>query len=331
MNENFAKEFVTKLNGKLGTNEMKIVLDELQIFTEEYDIGKKSTEIVLCDEYIPQCYKVYMVSKKIEGLSEESLKQYQFHLNDFFKAVRKPVTEITTNDIRIYLYNVQARTNISNRSLDNKRLIINGFFEWCCNEGYLTNNPCKIIKRIKCEIKERKPLTAVELELVRLACRNYREQALIEMFYSTGCRVGEMVRLNRDDVNFAAGEVYLFGKGNKRRTSYLNAKAEVMLKKYLFSRTDKNPALFVIQREPYTRITKSGLEYIVREIGKRSEINRRLYPHLIRHTTATNALNRGMDVAELKELLGHEKLDTTMIYTKVSQENVRYNHKRFIV
>ena len=169
------------------------------------------------------------------------------------------------------------------------------------------------------------------MELVRDACKTYREKAIIETLYSTGCRVTELARLKKTDVDFQKGEVYLFGKGNKHRISYLNAKAEVALKKYLFSRTDNDPALFVSDRNPYHGIQKTTIEQIVKKIGQCSGIGRRVFPHLIRHTTATDALERGMNVTELQKILGHEKLNTTMIYAKVCQENVKYSHRRYVV
>ena len=158
-----------------------------------------------------------------------------------------------------------------------------------------------------------------------------REKAIIELFYSTGCRVSEMVNLNKSDINFKSGEVFLFGKGNKHRTSYLNAKSEVYLKKYLHTRNDDNNALIVSERKPYQRLSKTGIERIVRIIGKRSNIGRNLYPHLIRHTTATDALKRGMNITDVQAMLGHAKIDTTMIYAKISQDSVQYNHKKYIV
>lgn len=331
MKNTFAKEFALKLNGKVSDNDLKIVLDELEIFACNYEIKDKYTEITTYHDIIPPCYNVYMISKKIEGLSNETLKTYNLYLKDFFTHIDKPLQYLTTNDIRSYLYNLQRRRNISNHSLDEKRLVINTFLEWCKNEEYIIKNPCKQIQPIKFEIKPREPLTSIELELIRDSCKNYREKALIELFYSTGCRVSEMVNLNRNDVNFNTGEVYLFGKGNKHRTSYINAKAEVALKKYLFTRKDTNNALIVSQRKPYDRLSKTGIERIIRVIGERANIGRNLYPHLIRHTTATDALNHGMNIVEVQKILGHEKLDTTMIYTKVSQDNVKYSHKKCIV
>lgn len=329
--ENFAKDFMVRLDGKVSNEDMVTILQELQMFTSNYDIQKKETNIVLYDNQLPDCYKVYMVAKKLEGLSEGTLKTYDLYLKDFLMSVNKSISCITTDDIRIYLYNFQKNRHVGNRSLDGRRLVINTFFQWCTDEGYITQNPCRQIRPIKYESKLREPLTGIEMELIRDACRTYREKAIIELFYSTGCRVSELVALNKDDIDFRKGEVHLFGKGNKHRLSYINAKAEVALKKYLFTRKDDNEALFVSERKPYNRIKKTGVEKIVREIGERSEVGRRVYPHLIRHTTATDALERGMNVAEVQKILGHEKLDTTMIYAKVCQENVKYDHKRYIV
>lgn len=238
---------------------------------------------------------------------------------------------MTTNDIRAYLYNYQQVNQVSNRYMDGKRLVINTFLEWCRDEGYINKNPCKKIHPIKYEIKPIEPLSGIELELIRDACKTYRERAIIETLYSTGCRVTELTRLTRSDIDFQKGEVYLFGKGNKHRISYINARAEVALKKYLFSRDDDNPALFVSERKPYNALKKTSIECIVRKIGERSGIGRRVYPHLIRHTTATDALQRGMDVFDLQKIFGHEKLNTTMIYVKLCQENVKYSHKKYIV
>lgn len=329
--ENFAKEFMVKLDGKFSENDMAVILQELQMFANDYDIYKKETSLTIYEPQIPECYKTYMVSKKIEGLSMLTLKTYDLYLKDFLLRIHKPIQEITANDIRIYLFNYQNENNVSNRTIDGRRLVINAFMEWLHVEGYIEKNPCCQIHPIKYELKPREPLSGIELELVRDACKTYREKAIIEIFYSTGCRVSEMVNLDKANIDFAKSEIHLFGKGNKHRISYMNARSEVALKKYLFSRRDNNKALFVSSRKPHNRLKKTSIEKIVREIGERSGINRRLFPHLIRHTTATNALERGMNVAEVQKILGHEKLDTTMIYAKVCQENVKHDHKRYIV
>lgn len=332
--ENFANEFVSKLDGKISDEALRTVLQELQVFTSNYDISQRETHVVPYQSNVPDCYRVYMVAKKIEGMSPESMKTYNFYLTDFFEHINRPFEQVTTNDIRIYLYETQKRTGVSNRTLDGKRLVINTFMDWCWKEGYIPNNPCASIKPIKFEEKPREPLSSMELEIVRDACENYRDKAIIELFYSTGCRLSEMVNLKISDIDFASKEVHLFGKGSKHRTSYLNAKAEYMLKKYFELERPKDSisdSVFVIFRKPYNGMHKGAIYARVKAIQKRSGIERSLFPHLLRHTMATDALNRGMNVAEVKEILGHEKLDTTMIYAKISHDSVKFNHKRYIV
>lgn len=332
--ENFANEFVSKLDGKISDEALRTVLQELQVFTSNYDISQRETHVIPYQSNIPDCYRVYMVAKKIEGMSPESMKTYNFYLTDFFEHINRPFEQVTTNDIRIYLYETQKRTGISNRTLDGKRLVINTFMDWCWKEGYIPNNPCASIKPIKFEEKPREPLSNMELEIVRDACENYRDKAMIELFYSTGCRLSEMVNLKISDIDFTSKEVHLFGKGSKHRTSYLNAKAEYMLKKYFELERPKesiSDSVFVIFRKPYNEMHKESIYARVKAIQKRSGIERSLFPHLLRHTMATDALNRGMNVAEVKEILGHEKLDTTMIYAKISHDSVKFNHKRYIV
>lgn len=332
--ENFANEFVSKLDGKISDEALRTVLQELQVFTSNYDISQRETHVVPYQSNVPDCYRVYMVAKKIEGMSPESMKTYNFYLTDFFEHINRPFEQVTTNDIRIYLYETQKRTGVSNRTLDGKRLVINTFMDWCWKEGYIPNNPCASIKPIKFEEKPREPLSSMELEIVRDACENYRDKAIIELFYSTGCRLSEMVNLKISDIDFASKEVHLFGKGSKHRTSYLNAKAEYMLKKYFELERPKDSisdSVFVIFRKPYNGMQKGSIYARVKAIQKRSGIERSLFPHLLRHTMATTALNRGMNVAEVKEILGHEKLDITMIYAKISHDSVKFNHKRYIV
>lgn len=331
MCENFTNDFMVKLDGKIPDDAMAIVLKELQMHVCNFEIEKKTTDVVLYQDIIPKCYKIYMVSKKIEGFSETTLKAYDLILNDFLIKVRKKLEDITSNDIRVYLYESQEIRNVSLRTVENWRKVINAFLEWCRGEGYIKLNPCRQISPIRYEKKLREPLSGVEMELVRYACQSQRERAIIEILYSTGCRVTELSNLNRSDVDFSNGEVHLFGKGKKHRISYMNAKSEVALKKYLETRTDLNDSLFVSQKSPYGRLKKNAIELIVRKVGERAGIERRLFPHLIRHTTATDAIDRGMDVTELQKILGHADLETTMIYAKISQENVKRSHKKYIV
>lgn len=331
MREQFTNSFMARLDGKVPDDLLSTIREELFVFTNDYEINKRCTDVVPYTGYLPDCYKVYVVTMKIEGMSDESLKSYHLILNDFFKCMNKDISLVTTNDIRVYLYNVQKTRNISNRTLDNRRSIIHAFLEWACNEDYIPRNPCRSIKPIKYEQKERGSLTSMELEQVRDACSTLREKAMIEFFYSTGCRVTEMVRLNKSDIDFEKGEVLLFGKGDKHRISFIGARAEFALKNYLDSRGDDNDALFVSERKPHDRIKKPGIEKVIKNIGERSGIRRPLFPHLLRHTTATDCLERGMDVTQIQKMLGHTDVSTTMIYAKASKSDIKNQHKKCIV
>ena len=192
----FATEFITKLNGKLTPEQMKVVLNELEIFSDDYNIEKKCRDVAVPDDLLPACYKVYMVSKKIEGMSPQSLITYKCYLEQFLYAVGKPVEKITANDIRLYLYGLVGKN--SDHTIDTKRIVINTFLDWCCLEYYIPENPCAKIHAIKYEEKPREPLDGIEMEMVRDACVDLRERAMIEFFYSTGCRVSEMAIRHRE-------------------------------------------------------------------------------------------------------------------------------------
>ena len=331
MREHFVNEFMAVLSNKLTEDALSIVYQSLTLFVSNYEISERNTEVVPYTGYLPECYEAYFVTRKIEGMSMKSLELYNLVLKDFFFKLNKEISKISTNDIRVYLYKNQQERNLSNSTLDTKRTIIHAFFEWAANEGYIGSNPCRNIKPIKYERPKRKPLTGIELEKVRNACDNLKDKALLELFYSTGCRVTEMERLDISDIDFQTKEVLLFGKGDKHRISYLNAKAEIAIKNYLDSRNDNEEALFVSDRKPYGRLKKPAIEKRIRVLGEKSGIGRRLYPHLIRHTTATDGLDRGMPVEEVQQILGHVNIATTMIYAEVSRANVKTNHRKCIV
>ena len=326
--EQFYSEFAAKLNGKISDDDLRTVMRVIQEFGGDFDISRKET---LPEPYgFPACFKAYLIAKKIEGRSTGTLKNYRMHIADFLVDIGKPLDAVTTDDIRIYLYKYQSIHKIGNRALDAKRLVINGFLQWCADEGYVQKNVCKQVKPIRYEATPREPLTDIEMAFIRRACRSDRDTAIIEMLYSTGCRVSELCRLDKSDVDFQSRAVYLFGKGQKHRTSYMSADAMISLGIYMRDRTDDNAALFIALQRPPRRLTIAGVQWIVRQIGIRSGIGRPLHPHLIRHTMATDALNRGMDITEIQQLLGHEKLETTMIYAKISDESVRQSHRKYV-
>lgn len=332
MSGNLERDLLAKLDGKLSDEDIKTVLSELRSCTVDYDIQKRNTDLMPYDGTIPNAYKAFIVAKRIEGLSEATLKSYHYCLIKFFQNIGKSIADITVDDIRFYLFTLQQHSKMGNRTLDTQRIILNSFFSWCYSEEYLPVNPCSRVEPFKYEVKLREPLTDYEMEMIRDACRDYKDRAIIEVLYSTGCRISELMRLKLTDIDYETKEVHLFGKGKKHRVSYLNAKAEFMLKKYIENeRKGDSEYIFVISRKPYTPIKMQGLQDRVRKIGKLAGLNRNLYPHLLRHTVTSDAANRGMPIPELQQMLGHVKISTTMIYAHISQENVKHDHKKYII
>ena len=231
----------------------------------------------------------------------------------------------------MFLYHYQQTHSVSDRTMDKYREMICWFFSWAHMEEYITRNPGRAVKAIKHEIKERESLSQIELEYLRMACKTKRDKAILEFFYSTGCRVSELITVKTDDIDWHEGSVHLFGKGRKHRTSYINAKCEVALREYLAERTDDTPYLFVTERRPNHKLTKSAVEKTMRLLSSRSKVGKHVTPHVIRHTTATQATNNGMAIQDVSQLLGHANVATTMIYAKVAKDKVQSEHKRCIV
>ena len=331
MREKLRNDLLVLMNDYLEPDKLREVVPMLESILSNYEIKKRETEIIVYGSDIPETVKTYIVAKKISGLSANSLYLYLMVLTDFFKTVCKKPEKVSANDIRVYLYQYQKEHNISNRTLDSKRTIICGYFNWMALEEYITKNPAVNIQPIKYERIHKKAMTQLDLEKVRLACKTKRDKAIVEMLYSTGCRVTELERLNISDINFDTKEVILFGKGDKHRISYINAKAEVALKDYLSIRTDNNPALIVYDREPYDRLKKSGIENAVKKIMESvTDVTTHVTPHIFRHTTATTALDRGMDVVAVSRLLGHERVETTMEYITTDSSSMKDKHTNYI-
>lgn len=327
ISETFLNDIILKLEKKVPNEYINTIINIVSLSLNNYDLAPK-TQALSC-VIIPDCINIYLATKKIEGKSVKTIDLYKLYLTEFFRVIQKKLEDITTNDIRIYLYIIQENRKVSNRTLDSRRTVICSFLTWCSAEGYIEKNPSINIHPIRYEHKERIPLTDIQMEQIRQACKTPRELALIELLYSSGCRITELERLNITDINLDKREVYLFGKGNKHRTSYLIAKAIIALNSYLDTRKDDCESLFVTERSPYRRIKKAGLEAIIHKIGLRCNIDN-LHPHLFRHTVATNCLQRGMDVTQVQKMLGHVNVETTMIYAKVNDNSVKENHKKYI-
>lgn len=331
MYEHFRNEFIVAISNITEPSLAESVCKAMDEVAINYEFSQKSTELVVCNTELPQLVKTYLICKRIEGLSEQTIYNYRRHLIGFFLTVQKSPEDVNANDIRAYLYMYQAQRGITNRSLDKLRQHIATFFQWCQNEEYIAQNPARKIASIKYEIKPRKALSQMELEYVRLACNTVRERAMVEVLYSTGCRVSELAALKLSDVDFDAKKVHLFGKGSKHRESFINAKAEVTLKEYLKTRTDACEYLFVTERKPIKQLQKPAIEKIIRELSDRCECDKKFTPHTFRHTTATTAIKNGMPVESIQKMLGHSKIDTTMIYAHADTEMVQNQHAKSII
>lgn len=332
MYERFRNEFILELMS-LPKETVKFAIQALDRVASRYEFTQKELGLAVYGEELPDSAKMYLVVKKMAGLSDGTLNNYKLILERFFRMVRKPPERVAPNDIRIFLYAYQKERGISSRTLDKYREYIAWFFAWACNEGYISRDPAKTISAIKYEVKPRVALSQVELEYLRASCETPRETAIIEVLYSTGCRVSELAALKKSDINWYEKSVHLYGKGRKHRTSFLNAKAEVALTRYLDSRNDDSDFLFVSSRRPYRNLKKEGIEKIVRTIAQRSscKTDKTITPHVLRHTTATTALQSGMPIADISKLLGHERLDTTMIYAQSSLADIKSGHRKHIV
>lgn len=272
---------------------------------------------------------VFLSSKRVEGCSEKTLKYYDKTIKHMLNSINKRLDYITTDDLRNYLGNYRSDRLISKTTADNIRRILSSFFSWLEDEDYIIKNPVRRIKKIKKGRVVKDVLSDEHLELLRDNCDDIRDLAILELLISTGIRVGELVNLNIDDVNFNERECVVFGKGESEREVYFDAKTKIHLMNYLRTRNDNNPALFVSLKKPYTRLGISGVERRLRELGQKSKITK-VHPHKFRRTLATNAIDKGMPIEQVQRLLGHVQIDTTMQYAMVNQNNVKLSHKKFI-
>lgn len=273
--------------------------------------------------------ELFLSAKRVEGCSEKSLKYYCSTISAMLEKVSKRVQEIETDDLREYLTNYQTERQSGKVTIDNIRRILSSFFSWLEDEDYILKSPVRRIHKVKAASTVKETYTDEALEQMRDNCDNLRDLALIDMLASTGMRIGELVLLNHEDINFAERECVVFGKGDKERIVYFDARTKIHLQNYLDSRTDGNNALFVTLRAPHERMNIGGIEVRLRELGKRLGIPK-VHPHKFRRTLATMAIDKGMPVEQLQRLLGHQRIDTTMQYAMVKQQNVKLAHKKFI-
>ena len=284
------------------------------------------------DECIEQNFDIldkFIASKKIEGCSEKSLFYYKNTINAMLKKINKDIKHIVTDDLRLYLTIYQNENETSKVTIDNIRRILSSFFSWLEDEDYIVKSPCRRIHKIKTTLCVKETYSDEELELMRDECKNPRDLAIIDMLSSTGMRVGEMVLLNKSDINFMERECIVLGKGGKQRTVYFDARTKIHLQIYLKSRNDTNEALFVSEKKPHKRLQIGGIETLIRTLGANVGI-KKAHPHKFRRTLATGAIDKGMPIEQLQQLLGHRRIDTTLMYAMVKQSNVKIAHRKFI-
>lgn len=329
MKDKLREEILQKMRTELSNEQLDKLEAVLDIVLYRYKVTQDTNELIVRDNANDKLLQRFLSTKLIEGKSKKTVSRYRLILKIMIDYFGKSVKEINTDDLRYYLARYQQDRYVCNNTLDGMRRIFSSFFTWLNDEGYIIRNPTRMLKKIKVERIIRKPLSDEEREKLRCACKEERDLSIIEFLYSTGVRVSEMIGLNRDNIRFLERETVVLGKGSKERMVYLNASACLHLKRYLDTRNDKNPALFVSMNSPHKRLTVSGIEAILKELGKRAGI-KKVHPHRYRRTAATNALNRGMPLQEVSMMLGHSKVETTMIYCAVEQESVKFNHKKYL-
>ena len=324
-NTNMEEKLVKILNEMadyLNISQMKKLQETLLKHLAE---NEAKTEEIPNVEYL----KMFIDAKQIEGCSERTLQYYGVTIEHMLGSIETPIRKITTDEIRGYLVDYQKVNNCSKVTVDNVRRNMSSFFSWLEEEDYILKSPMRRIHKIKTKQPVKETITDEMIEKLRDNCTCVRDLAMIDLLYSTGIRVGELVGLNISDIDFEERECIVFGKGDKERRVYFDAKAKLHLQEYIESRTDDNPALFVTLDAPHARLKISGVEIRVRELGRKLNIDK-IHPHKFRRTMATRAIDKGMPIEQVQKILGHSQIDTTMQYAIVNQNNVKVSHRRYI-
>lgn len=329
MYEHFRNELLLKLSNVFGSRELDAISRIMDDVARGYEITEKSTELAIYENKFPRYAEIFLQSKRLEGLSPNSEKLYRSRLKIFFEIMGKAPEEISTNDIRCFLVGYQRQSNVSDRTLDKFRQIINCFFAWCVDEEYLTKNPCKNIKEIKYEVTPRRSLTRMELETLRRTCASKRDLAIVDTLYSTGCRVSELINMKKSDINIEDKSIHIVGKGNKHNICYFNTNAQISLNDYLDERDDENDYLFVSERKPHHKLGKKAIEVVFEHLSER--VGFKVTPHIMRHTAATLALQSGMPLPQVQKMLGHASSDTTLIYAEILQDDIKSSHLKYVI
>ena len=328
MNEPIISEILQEMLPVLDNAQLAKLKGVLEHKLWNVEIVKKTVEDSF-DKSNKEFTELFISAKRVEGCSPKTLRYYLATINKMTDTVGKHITKITTEDLRKYLSDYHEENNCSKSNIDNIRRIFSSFFSWLEDEDYILKSPVRRIHKIKSSKTVKDIYTDEMLESMRDNCDSLRDLAIIDMLASTGMRVGELVHLNIEDIDFENRECVVLGKGSKERPVYFDARTKIHLKNYLESRNDNNPALFVSMLKPYNRLKISGVEIRLRKLGRKIDITK-VHPHKFRRTLATRAIDKGMPIEQVQRLLGHSKIDTTMQYAMVDQENVKLSHRKFI-
>lgn len=326
MKQNLITDIVQGMLPYLNNAQSKRLQEVLQHTLVNYEVIEDTGK---AKESEQDFVELFLSAKRIEGCSDKSLKYYKSTIIAMLISLDKNVKYIVTDDIRGYLTEYQQKNGLSKVTIDNIRRILSSFFSWLEDEDYILKNPVRRIHKVKTGTNIKETYSDEALELMRDNCTELRDLAMIDMLASTGMRVGEMVLLNRNDIDFNERECIVFGKGSKERVVYFDARTKIHLQNYLNSRKDNNEALFVSLKAPYERLQIGGIETRLREFGKQLGLHK-VHPHKFRRTLATMAIDKGMPIEQLQQLLGHRKIDTTLQYAMVRQSNVKIAHRKYI-
>ena len=329
MKQKFIHSVLQELSKVLDSQQLDFVENTLEHKLHDLDIIEQVTNEELVNQENDELLTAFLSAKKIEGCSAKTIKYYKSTINHLFDEIGKTTAEITTNDIRSYLAYYQEQKQSSKVTIDNMRRIFSSFFSWLEDEDYIVKSPVRRIHKVRTDTLVKEVINDECMELLRDNCTEIRDLAMIDLLASTGMRVGELVQMNIDDVDFQERQCKVFGKGNKEREVYFNARAKIHLQQYISQREDNNPALFVSFSSPHKRLSISGVEVRLRTLGRRINLPK-IHPHKFRRTLATMAIDKGMPIEQVQRLLGHVKIDTTLHYAMVNQNNVKLAHRRYI-
>lgn len=319
MTDLMIEDILQRMSRALSCTQLKVLKAELQAMQNSRVAHKNDSDLL----------ELFLTAKEVEGCSPKTLVYYESTISKMSTTLAKPYTQLTTDDLRKYLSNYENERGSSKVTIDNIRRIFSSFFSWLEDEDYIVKSPARRIHHVKAPVLVKETLSDEDLEALRDGCACERDLAIIDMLASTGMRIGELVRLDKTDLDLHERECLVLGKGNKQRPVYFDARTKLHLKNYLASRTDSNPALFVSLNGRHERLSIGGIELRLRQLGRRL-LPQRVHPHKFRRTLATNAIDKGMPVEQVQKLLGHARIDTTMHYAMVNQNNVKASHRRYL-